>query len=276
MKKSIKSVKEFWNKNPLYTGEGKYDVHTKDFFIEHELVCINDCMAGDPSKLNLAKYKNKKILDAGCGIGFWTRQYSKHNLNVTALDLSVESLKINKISLNLFNLNASLINGNIEELPFKSCSFDHIVCDGVIHHSPDTEKCIEELHRVLKKEGSLILSLYHRNILLKSKLVFNCLRSIGKLLNAGLRGRGRENIFSKVSTADEFVRAYDGMDNPVGKSYTYNEIKKMIGDKFSINETYKYLFPIRNFKIKIPKYLHRLLQKQLGLLIVFELKKNCN
>ena len=37
-------VKEFWNTNPLFTGESTAEVGTKEWFKEHEQVYYNDCL----------------------------------------------------------------------------------------------------------------------------------------------------------------------------------------------------------------------------------------
>ena len=46
MSKKINEVRQFWETNPLWTGESQYKPGTKDFFEEHRQVCINDCFSG--------------------------------------------------------------------------------------------------------------------------------------------------------------------------------------------------------------------------------------
>jgi hypothetical protein len=45
--KTISDVKNFWESNPLWVGESKYDVGTVEFFEEHRKVMLDDCLAGE-------------------------------------------------------------------------------------------------------------------------------------------------------------------------------------------------------------------------------------
>ena len=105
MTKRIVDVKKFWEKNPLFTGESKYELGSSDFFNEHNRVYVNDCFAGKIDKRILPKTGNNSlILDAGCGVGFWTEFFLKNNfklenvetrvLNGETSDVSVLSLKL--------------------------------------------------------------------------------------------------------------------------------------------------------------------------------------
>lgn len=43
---SLDDVKQFWNSNPLWTGESKKEPGSREFFDEHRAVYISDCFAG--------------------------------------------------------------------------------------------------------------------------------------------------------------------------------------------------------------------------------------
>ena len=47
--------------------------------------------------------------------------------------------------------------------PFPNNYFDIVWSWGVIHHSPNTKKCAEEITRVLAKNGILYIMLYNKN-----------------------------------------------------------------------------------------------------------------
>lgn len=53
--------------------------------------------------------------------------------------------------------------GNAEELPFKGETFDCACSMGVLHHTPSPSKAVEEIFRVLKPGGRLVVMCYHRN-----------------------------------------------------------------------------------------------------------------
>jgi ubiquinone/menaquinone biosynthesis C-methylase UbiE len=74
----------------------------------------------------------------------------------------------------------SLKVGDAENLPFAADSFDLGYSWGVLHHTPDTEKAISELVRVIRPGGEIKIMLYNRH----SLCAFRCW-----LKNAALKGR---------------------------------------------------------------------------------------
>ncbi len=144
----------------------------------------------------------------------------------------------------------------------------------MIHHTPHTDATIKEIARILKEDGTASISVYYRNIFLK---FWNVLRPLGwifSLFGARLTGRGRESIF-KQSNVDEIVRLYDGAENPIGKSYTREKFVAMLSPYFDVEETYLHFFPARSLPFKIPKFLHRFLDKNFGFMIYATLRKRC-
>ena len=72
-KSNINDVINFWEQNPLWTGESKYTPNDKEFYEEHNEVYRDDVFAGNINNEIFASVKNKnnKILDLGCGAGYW-------------------------------------------------------------------------------------------------------------------------------------------------------------------------------------------------------------
>ncbi|MCE5252274.1 class I SAM-dependent methyltransferase [bacterium] len=274
--KDIENVRHFWEENPLFQGEGKNEIGSKEWFIEWEDVYINDCYAGHEPESIYTKglQKESKILDVGCGPGFWVRYFLKKGfVNVSACDLTSKAVELTLKSLELFNITCkpNIKVGNAEQLSYPDESFDHINCQGVIHYVPDTKKAIVEFHRVLKPHGTACFSVYHKFFLLRHPFLLKIILLIlRRIIN--LRGRGRETMLNTVEP-DEIVRRYDGENNPIGQSFTIKEMKTMVDGLFEITEIQHFYFPARAFPFKIPKIVHRWLHKHYGLLIVIHANK---
>lgn len=100
--------------------------------------------------------KNKRILDVGCGYGKLIQQTKKEypDNEFIGVDLNSNDVSIAKSNLKFGNFFVM----ELESLNFKPASFDLIFCADTLEHAYNSEKAIEELSRVLKRNGLLILS----------------------------------------------------------------------------------------------------------------------
>lgn len=60
------------------------------------------------------KWRNKKVLEVGCGIGTAANSFIENGAIYKGIDVSKESIKIAKQRLNIFNLNGIVEEGDIE------------------------------------------------------------------------------------------------------------------------------------------------------------------
>ena len=276
--KEIEKVVRFWEKNPLWTGKSNFETGSKDFFEEHRSVYINGGFGGKfdirflpPPRQN---GQNMSILDLACGIGFWVTELAMRGyVNLTAADLTQNALAITGKRLETYGLKADLAKQNAEKLSFEDESFDHINCQGVIHHTPNTEQAIAQMARVLKPGGTASISAYYRNWFLMTWPFLRWIAWPLAKLGGGLKKRGRENIFLEKDV-DQIVRLYDGDSNPIGKSYTKNQFIDLLKSEFTIDKTYLHFFPARTLPFKIPKSLHRWLDQKFGFMIYATVRKN--
>ena len=276
MDKNINDVKEFWENNPLFSGESKFKTGTKEFFKEHKKVYIEDVFANKfEDKLYIPKLnENAKVLDLGCGVGFWTIEMLERGgyKNMYSADLTQTALDNLSKRLEFNNLTSILSIQNAENMTFEDNFFTHINCQGVIHHTPNTEKTVQEMARVLRDNGTAYISVYYKNIFLRN---WKSIKFMGKFLSkfgAKLQGRGRENIFSE-NNVDEITRLYDGEANPIGKSYSKKEVIELVEKYFYIDNIFLNFFPARSLPFKIPVFLHRFLSKNMGFMIHLSLRK---
>ena len=103
-------------------------------------------------------FRNKLVLDAGCGKGRHTNFAAKYGAEVIGIDLSeaVDSAYQNTKHLK----NAHIVQANIYELPFKESLFDYIYSIGVLHHLPYPQEGFNSLLKYLKKRGPISAWVY--------------------------------------------------------------------------------------------------------------------
>lgn len=98
-----------------------------------------------------------KILDVGTGPGLIALLLAEIGHDVTGIDISEEMLK--KAIENAKNLNipAKFMQGDAEDLPFESESFDAVVNRALLWTLPNPEKAIVQWKRILKPNGKLVI-----------------------------------------------------------------------------------------------------------------------
>lgn len=100
----------------------------------------------------IEKYsRNSNVLDVGCGTGLITRHLKG---NVVGLDINEWNLERAKKNV----ANAMFIQGDCEDLWFGSNSFDLIICTETLEHLPEPKKTLNEINRVLKDDGRLVVT----------------------------------------------------------------------------------------------------------------------
>lgn len=121
-----------------------------------------------PLKLYLKRVKQGKILDVGCAYGFMLQKFpdsfEKFGIDVSEYAIS-EAKKILP--------NASLKVGNAENpLPFPDNFFDIIICNDLIEHLEKPRIALENILRVLKRDGVLYINTPNFNWLRKKLFAY--------------------------------------------------------------------------------------------------------
>jgi len=274
MSETLDKVRQFWEDRPLWAGESNYRPGTKEFFEEHRRVVIEDCFAGTLDERIFANIpKGGKILDLGCGPGFWIIEFTVRGYQtIVGVDLTRSALLLARKRCNIYEARAEFSQQNAEKLGFPDATFSHINCQGVIHHTPDAKACIGEIARVLDENGTASISVYYRNVFLRTWFLWKWPAKFLAIMGATLLGRGRENIY-RINDVDEIVRLYDGKENPIGQSFTHKQFVRMLEAYFDVKETYLHFFPARTLPLELPKIIHKLLDRHAGFMIYATVKK---
>lgn len=111
----------------------------------------------------LEEKKSQRILDAGCGRGFYVRMMSFYDFpkEIHGIDINTNYLEIAKKQIN--DKRIHLHKASIYHTGFEDNYFDFIICSEVVEHLTDDYKALLELRRVLKPNGVLIITVPNEN-----------------------------------------------------------------------------------------------------------------
>lgn len=96
--------------------------------------------------------KGAKVLEVGCGLGYFSRKLSEHYLTCS-VDLSFEALSYAKKGMQ----NGFVMQSDAEKIPVKENSMDCVISFDLIEHLPIPENFLDQIKGILKKDGILIL-----------------------------------------------------------------------------------------------------------------------
>lgn len=154
-------------------------------------------------RLQAINFKSfKSVLDAGCGIGQWSKALAQLNQKVTGMDLMASRVKWAKTLHSDSNLNFE--EGNLVGLRYSDESFDAVFCYGVFMFA-DYEKVLSEFNRVLRPGGQLYLNVnswgWYLHLLLKKGMV----RQVSHFLKNTLLQRNSNIVYSRDKIYSELL-----------------------------------------------------------------------
>lgn len=152
----------------------------------------------------------RKVLEVGVGLGTDLRYFAKKGMKVYGLDLSFSNALLVHKGFAATGLNGKAITADAENLPSKNESFDLFYSYGVLHHTPDTQRAIDEAYRVLKTNGEVLIMLYHKGLAYR----WICLQYFWMKLRR-----------KDISLPDIITKNYDY--TPLSKMYSREEARLM-------------------------------------------------
>ena len=192
-----RDVATFWDSQPCGSADGdSLEEGSREYFdlIERERIEREGSIA---AHVDFEELSGKRVLEVGCGIGTDFRRFARSSAEAIGVDLSRQSLSLAKRSLDVYGLKSALIAADGERLPFGDNIFDLVYSWGVIHHSPNPEKVVAEIHRVLAPGGTVLAMVYN----MRSLFVFQVWLYYG-LLKANPFASRRSLLSQHVESPD--------------------------------------------------------------------------
>lgn len=212
---TIDTVYKFWNDRPCNIRHSSKEIGTKEYFEEvtkRKYIVESHIL----TFANFPAYKDKLVLEVGCGIGTAAQSFIENGAIYTGVDLSDKSIEIAKQRFDVFNLKGNVFQANIEELDnINDTQFDLVYSFGVLHHTPSIEKSISNIYKMLKPGGEFKMMLYAKN---------------------------SWKYFEIVEGLDQF-EAQSGV--PIANVYTHDEIYTMLKDFNNVKIEQAHIFPYK-------------------------------
>lgn len=237
-----------WNNDPCGGIEG-YPPGSKEYFSAVERYRYEVYAPWMRSTFCFDKYTGKKVLEVGFGQGTDLIQFARGGAAVYGIDLTPRHVELTRQRFSLEEKTARLLRGDAENLPLSNDTFDLVYSFGVLHHTPDTQGAINEIHRILKSNGEAVITFYNRHSAVFWYIILRGIIS-GRLFTNGYR--------SVMSNVESRTRS---KATPLVKVYSHSDVRRLF-NKFSSAEIFVRHFDINRIS-KIPagslisKFLYR-------------------
>lgn len=251
-----RTIESFWNHNPCgeqFAGglpQSQWgDTEWQEFFNSYD----NYRYRTEPHILRCLDsvgFDGKRVLEIGLGQGADSEQIIRRGGKWNGLDLTQEAVMRLARRLGLRRLpHEAIKQGSALAIPFADDHFDIVYSHGVLHHIPDIAKAQQEIARILKPGGRLVMMLYARHSLNYWLMIF-LLRRIGLIflyyLKPDIGGIYGEHIKNARAVGlwhylriNEFInRNTDGPHNPYSRVYSANDIETVFS-AFKLQKTHK-------------------------------------
>ena len=257
-----------WNRTPCGTGDflAEVDKDSLDYFDEIRRNRYEVTDTWMLREIPFAEAEGKRLLEIGHGIGTDLLTFAEAGAEVHGVDLTEEHHRLAKRNFEVHGLPVDLRLGDAAKLDFRDAYFDVVYSFGVLHHTPDTVRCIGEAYRVLKPGGLFILGMYRR---------YSAYHLVAKLLVDGILRRklwriGYDGVMATIE------QGADGVEiKPLVKTYSAGQLRCMLADFSTVS------FSVAHFKKAhlsafgrlLPGFLERPLERYLGWYIIASARK---
>jgi SAM-dependent methyltransferase len=221
------AVIAYWNEEACGTSAATSSKFTREYFDEIEEYRYTV----EPEIFSFAqfsRFRDQRVLEVGVGAGTDFLQWVRSGAKAYGVDITDEAVKHVRHRLEQYGLFAEEIRvADAENLPYENDFFDLVYSFGVIHHSPNTIKALNEIIRCTRPGGLIKIMVYNR-------LSLNTLYLY--LQHGLLAGKPFRSLSDVV---------HYHMESPGTKAFTIGEIKSMLA---------KYPIKINHIEANVTSY----------------------
>jgi len=160
----VDKIKQYWNTQPCNVKHSLSEPGTEQYFNEvNERRYFVEPHLRDFASFHL--WRGRRVLEIGCGIGSDAEQFARHGAEYVGIDLSRESLGLCLQRFKVFGLEGRFyeMDGADWNALKDLGQFDLVYSCGVLHHYPEVDQVIENIHRSLNPGGELRFLVYAKN-----------------------------------------------------------------------------------------------------------------
>jgi ubiquinone/menaquinone biosynthesis C-methylase UbiE len=302
MEHRIGQVRAFWNTEACGTDLIKSYKDEKDFYLQYSAFRYKTEWH-IPLLVPFDEARGQRVLEIGCGNGADGVKFAEHGAFYTGIDLTETAISATKRHFEILGLKGVFQIENAEALSFEDNSFDMVYSYGVLHHTPNPAKAIQEVHRVLKPGGRAIIMLYHKYSFnyyvrimsyMRLRVIFKMLSRVGSwnedrtnLANkslVGLRGNSNPSVWQlhyenflkygwSYLKAENFVHhSTDGPECVYAYVFTRSKVNKLFS-MFKEIKTKVAHFPLKKYGWSAPLSIEKYLASTLGWHLFVYVKK---
>ena len=160
----IEAVERYWNARPCNVRHSQKPLGSREYFdeVEQRKHFVESHI---PKFTQFERWEGKRVLEVGCGIGTAAVNFARFGADYTGIELSQASLDLTRQRFEVYGLNGRFILCDAERLSehVETEYFDLIYSFGVIHHSPNQRAVVEQIRKVIRKNGEFRCMLYAKN-----------------------------------------------------------------------------------------------------------------
>jgi ubiquinone/menaquinone biosynthesis C-methylase UbiE len=273
--------KTWWESTPMrydWRDEITASPGTEAYFIEIDRRFLSSAREYMPWRnlpfeqvIPFDEIRDKDVLEIGVGQGTHAQLLAPHCRSFTGIDLTSPAVEMTARRLQLFNIQGKVLQMDAEHMSFEDSSYDYIWSWGVIHHSADTRRVLEEMHRVLRPGGKCTVMIYYR--------------SWWHFYVCGFLRGVFQNQFQKQRNLHDVAQG--ATDGAIARHYTVSEWRRSVDGLFTVESAQIYglkaqIVPLPHGRPKmfleslIPNSVARLLTNQLrmGSFLLAHMRRN--